>query len=930
MKQNFYSFLGEVISRYKGRILIMTLVLSIVPALLVRSLEIRTDYAELISQDSPQQVQFNKYLKGFGASEALYAFIESDRATEIADAAYPKLKALLDSKGKKIIKKIRYKINLQFLYQYGLLLAPEAEFQKAKKELTEQGPFLTKIALCKDLPELIDFFTASMKEGNRKLDIAPTPEEKAFLKEFIENLKNSIQAKGYSLPKVLEEEKSNSFYGIDEKGYFSLPGPKKNVLMQIFPVTTADDYEPLKVFLRGVEKIFKEAQGNIKGVVAFSGSPKLTVDEIEDSDRDMRVLSIISVIGVTLIFMFFFGRFYWPLMGIIVLGLAVLWTFGFAVLFFGYLNIISIVFAVVLVGLGVDFGIHFIERYAEVLCLRGEILPDEAAKEAILKSGIAITASALTTSAAFYISAFSGFKGSYQLGILAGTGILICLAFMLIILPSSLLVLERHKKTTLPEVEHCSDSAVIEVVRWIIKFPYVVIVLTLLASLWASFSLFKVPFDSNLLNLQKEDSEAVKLEKKLMEKYGLSSRFAIILKDKLDRQEISQLVEKLKKVPSVNPLRIESIASLLPLHQESRLAEIRKIAQKFPSSDLPALSLGVSPQKLRKALMGLMDQCDRRAAEAGRGNKREWASYLDSISDQIDGMLEVFKAPDKGSASSLQLEKYQRDLLGYFRELFFRAKRYLHAKKLTIDRIPPTLKDYFISPKGMTAVYIYPSQDVREPENLRQFVAELKEVEPHVTGPSVQTYEVVQEMKIGYQKAGGIALVVVFLILLLEFGSLYVAFLATFPLVLGALIMVGIMDLGGLAFNPANLMALPLLFGVGVDNSIHILHRYCREGEQDISHIIKFTGKAILITSLTTGLGFGCLALGPVINYLGEIFGFGSLVAGHRGLSSLGLIMTLGVFSCLFTSLVFLPCLLKVLPPLKKKKTQKSPKETSL
>ncbi|RME74067.1 MAG: hypothetical protein D6785_16265, partial [Planctomycetota bacterium] len=909
-----FRLLGEIIVKNKGRIIFLFLLLSLIPLYSLKKLEIRTDYADLLSQDEPYQKEFNKYIQNFGASEALYALIISPKATQIADKAYQKLVDLRGPQKQKLVKMVRYRISPKFLETFGLLLAPPRDFAKIKSQLMENKDFIQGLLKARNLAEVFQNIGTSLNKQSKNLDSLMKvhhPEEARFLKELLLGLKKACTHGEINLPVFfkIDENNQENPYHVNSQGYFVLASrsKQKNVLMQIFPTVTSDDYEPLKLFLGEVEKVFQKIIEKEGGKVFFSGSPKLTVDEGEDSNRDMKTLSLIAVIGVGFIFMFFFGRILWPLLAIFVLGFAILWTFGAAVFLFGYLNIISTVFAVVLVGLGIDFGIHFIERFGEFFCFQSTLSPNEATKEALLRSGLAITTSALTTAAAFFISAFSGFQGSFQLGILAGLGILICLAFMMILLPAIILKVEHLYPFTKQDIEECSHSYIMEWIDRATNQKILILSLSLILGIYGIYGFFEVPFDSNLLNLQKETSEAVKLEKELMEEHNLSFRFALILKEKWTLPELEKLVKRIKTLSTVHPNRIESILTLIPPWRIKRRKEIKDLAQEILPSQKDSASLPLRQEDLAQSLESFAEICDELASKSLQSQKKEWASFFEALATLSEDLVDLLQKP-------LPKNKWQR-VLKYQNQILDQVKilqKLLSPPPLDLKTLPAELKDYFIAPSGMTAIYIYPKVNVRKPENLEAFVKELRSISPSVTGPTVQTFEVTIQMKEGYKKAGILALLAVYMILLWEFKSFKIAFLAILPLILGALIMVGAMTFWQIPFNPANLMALPLLFGVGVDNTIHILHRYFSEGEKNISKILRFTGKAILVTSLTTGIGFGCLALGPVLNSIGSLLGWDHIVAGHRGLSSLGIVMTLGVLSCLYTSLFFLPALLKV------------------
>ncbi len=156
--------------------------------------------------------------------------------------------------------------------------------------------------------------------------------------------------------------------------------------------------------------------------------------------------------------------------------------------------------------------------------------------------------------------------------------------------------------------------------------------------------------------------------------------------------------------------------------------------------------------------------------------------------------------------------------------------------------------------------------------------------------------EGLKSLKSGFQWAGLYALGVIVLVLLADFRSARHALLALAPLAMGMILSLGVLGLCGLPLNPANMIALPLILGVGIDNGVHVLHDYLlrrREGQATISRAI---GRGVLVKALTTMIGFGTL-----------------MVSSHRGLFGLGFILTLGVGCCMLTALVFLPAVLRLL-----------------
>jgi len=223
----------------------------------------------------------------------------------------------------------------------------------------------------------------------------------------------------------------------------------------------------------------------------------------------------------------------------------------------------------------------------------------------------------------------------------------------------------------------------------------------------------------------------------------------------------------------------------------------------------------------------------------------------------------------------------------------------LHTLRIMANPEPPQLTDLpqglverFVGKDGKKfLLQIYSKGDIWDMEAMEKFVGDVRSVDPRVTGNPLQTYEASRQMQQSYVQAAWYALAAILLVLFLDFRSLRYTLLAMLPVGLGMLQLFGILGILDVALNPANMIVLPLILGIGIDDGVHVVHDFRRRnGPYRMS---ASTASAVLITSLTTMVGFGSL-----------------MIASHRGLQSLGRVLTIGVSCCLFTSLVMLPALL--------------------
>jgi predicted RND superfamily exporter protein len=214
---------------------------------------------------------------------------------------------------------------------------------------------------------------------------------------------------------------------------------------------------------------------------------------------------------------------------------------------------------------------------------------------------------------------------------------------------------------------------------------------------------------------------------------------------------------------------------------------------------------------------------------------------------------------------------------------------------VTAANLPKVVRDRFIGRSGRFLVQIYPRGDIWEDVALSRFIGALRTVDADITGPPVQTYNIATVMRRGYEHAAVLALIAVFVFVFADFRNLRDTALATVPLLFGGAWLLEAMGWLGWEFNLANLFAVPILIGMGVDNGVNMLYRWREERDKSALILSKAVGKSVTISSLTTIAGFGAL-----------------IAAEHRGISSLGWVLSLGVTLILVATLVVLPALFEL------------------
>ncbi len=476
------------------------------------------------------------------------------------------------------------------------------------------------------------------------------------------------------------------------------------------------------------------------------------------------------------------------------------------------------------------------------------------------------------------------FIGIVELGWIAGWGILFCMIAMLLVLPALVTLEEKWRKPVYSQIQsHTSQRG-----NWIDKLfdrYYLIIGFCTVLVLIASFSLRGLRFDYNLLDLQAKGTEAVQYEMKILESAGRSAWSAAMLADSLE--EVKEKQRQLKAKPTV--ARYESITMVIPENQDENRVAIRKnLSPLLNELEVEAEDIDFSWKSLNKTLKRIQFKLQGREKE---GNKLDQVQVAGNL---VRNFLEQSQKVEPNLVEK-RLREFSTVLFTDYRDLMQELKANADPKPVRLDEIPQNLKERYISKKGKYVITIFPGVDVWNLDERSKYLNDLRSVDPHVTGTAVHMFESTRLMTEGYINGGLYAMTAIIAYVFFLFRKIRTVFFVLLPVIVGSIWTVGIMDLIGLQLNMANLVILPLILGIGVVNGIHITHRYREEEDKQASVLGKSTGQAVILSSLTTMIGFGSM-----------------MVADHYGVFSLGMVLTIGVFNCLIASITFLPALLKL------------------
>jgi hopanoid biosynthesis associated RND transporter like protein HpnN len=663
---------------------------------------------------------------------------------------------------------------------------------------------------------------------------------------------------------------------------------KEAVLQNVFhqPATsgdlTGDAVDRLRVL---VQQTRDEVPGVNAGV---TGGPVLDYDEMTQSQKDAALASVVSLLLCAIIFIYGYNETGRPVKATICLLIGVGYTMAFTTLTVGHLNILTITFVPMLIGLAMDYAVHLITRYEEELH-HGKT-EHEAIRKAMVYTGQGIFTGALTTAGAFLAMYFTNFQGIREMGVICGGGLLVCLIPMMTLLP--VLLLRGRQNVLDHNIRDDDRRARLENV-WLQR-PVWVAGITATLCLLAYFASRNVYFDYNLIKMQSPSLSSVVFERTLLNSADKSLLYGAVVADSLSNAVAWQeQIEKLPTVASTDPPFYKNF--LHPDLDQKRplIAEIKaQVAGfKFKPPDLQPVNL----QDLSTTLFYTSCYASL-AAQATGTNDPALTGQLESLAQSITDFRQLMLGAPPGIQAdySRKLAVLQQALLNDFHNTFQLLARQDDTTPVTVADLPPALHHQFIGVNGKFLIQVYPKKDVWQREYQEAFVHDLRTVDPDVTGPPVQLYVYETVLRDAYVQAAWYSLAAIALMVLLHFRSLVAVILALIPVAIGTLWLAGLMGVMGVPINLANIMTLPLVIGIGVTNGIQILNRYAEEGTPGI--LSRSTGKAVLVSGLTAISGFGSLIL-----------------AQHLGIRSLGIIMATGIATCMIAALTFLPALLSLI-----------------
>ncbi len=613
--------------------------------------------------------------------------------------------------------------------------------------------------------------------------------------------------------------------------------------------------------------------------VRLTGSAALATEEFKSVEDGMGLAAVISLILVLALLVVGLRspRLVVATLATLIMGL--IWTAAFAVAAIGPFNLISVAFAVLFIGLSVDFGIHFGLRYMEERSW--DVAHSEALKRAASGVGLALSLSALAAAIAFYAFWPTDYLGLAELGLIAGTGMFIAFFANLTVLPAILTILPPRP----PSKATAADNAVrgrSRIFAFIQDHARGVVWSAAVIGLAGLFLVPQARFDYDPLNLKDRGTESAATLFDLMKNPRTSPYTITVLADNLEAA--GALAVKLKKIPLVDSA--ETLLGYVPGGQDEKLEIIEAMALFLApalASDTPAKPAAApSRDRRRVALAALEGKLRLLAARPDMAAAASAKRFLGAL------------AALGGLADQKVLKDLERRMLGGLGGRLKALREALEARPVSLESLPASIRERQVAGDGRAKVTVYPREDIRGRGALARFVAAVRKVAPRATGSAVVMLEGGNAVLSAFRQATILALVLIAVLLLAVMRSVGDVVLVFAPLFLAAVLTVAATVVIGMAFNFANVIVLPLLFGLGVAGSIHLVMRdrdAARRGGGDTGGAS--TPRAIVFSALTTIGSFGSIAL-----------------SSHPGTASMGVLLAVSITLTLGCTLLLLPALL--------------------
>jgi uncharacterized protein len=853
----FFGNWAEKSARYAWTTLSWVIVIFVASTwLTLTQIKFETDHAALVSRDEPFWGPQNELLEKFPQLDRTAVVVIEADTVDLVDAAADALATRLRAEPE-IFASVFHPTEDPFFDKNAFMFLELEELSDVVDKLADAQPALAAVSQDPNLRGFFDLIDTGLTAMENGTDLPPAFAD--LITETAKAVENHSEGKPVNLSWANE-----------------MMGDNEMALRRILTVkATLGEKQAAseRRVVSHIREIAKEPQFNSDNGVTIrvTGVLGMQYDELDAIKKGVGLAGVLSLIFLAIILMA--GLPSWRMIIAVYLTLfaGLQWTMGFAAITIGSLNMMSAAFAVLFVGLGVDHALHICLRYNEYLANGEKHL--EAIRKAATTTGGAVALCALTSAIGFAAFIPTSYLGIAQLGLIAAGGMGFALIATLTVMPAILTIL-RAGKRPMREPKLKPSPGMLQPRR---RFAVLGVVIGLAAIYYVDQT--GLIFNFSSMSIRDPGAESVSTIFELQED-GVETDFVATILAK-NRSEALKFAKELEALPEVSEAR--SPYDYVSDDQEEKLYVIEDATTFL----WPALQVNESPEVLTDSdRLAVIDEFIEDISKLKTEDK-------DTLT-ALQRLSKAFVDAKANASDPSDLADLEKELLkGVLRQLD-RLRDALQADYFEFKDLPENLRARLISSDGTHRVTAIPENDIKEVGPLRQFVDAVQSVSTRVTGRPVVESGVGSIVVSSFIQAGTTAIVAITLLLLVFFRNIRETLLVLIPILLAGVLMVGTMNLLGLSFNFGNVIALPLIFGLGVDSSIHLVLR-ARETHSAAAVASSSTPQAILLSSLTTIAAFASLSFSP-----------------HWGIASIGVSLTIGILWLLVCTLLVLPGLLRL------------------
>jgi len=856
-------------------------------------------WSDMLPKGDQRTLEFDRILEEFQSASSIIVVAqgpESDIKNFANDLA-PRVLEPLTVPGKEnepmvYVRRADYKMELDFMKEHGFMLIKEDELKNMKDVF--QDPTLTAL--------LTNMNNSFEKEYIQPEESMSNREEEDGALVFLNGINGWLEEMEQTLI-AGEASESNTLAAVDRlllgEPYF-LSYDRQALIMNLAPTFSMMDAFLIVDGTDAVQGVLDEVLKDHPNVQAgLSGAIPLGRDEMVYSAKGLEISMFLSMIAIGGLLFMAFRIASAPVMALFNLIIGVIWAAGVVAVFVPVLNIMTAMFMIILIGLGIDYSIHIISTFSEQRA-KGLSL-EEATQVGLKKSGSGVSTGALTTAIAFLALMTGDSRAMSELGLVTAVGLLVIMINSFVLLPTLLVVRDRRREKKLLKKGLSTEEAPRDLTlttlgnigTLIQRRPGVSLTGVAIVTLLMYFSATEITFNHNMMDMEAEGLPSIMLQDTVQEKFDLSMDFAYLVAESVE--ESRELKDKAKELPSV--ASVDDISTYLPSQeqQEKRLPYITEIRDLMTSAKITPLSKGdleIIRSEVERLEMNIMEL----QSMAFLGGQDKVTDRCEEIVGSMEEVptntifIRLYELLDRmGGQALLALNSFQDSYGEYFRTSVINMTG---TEPITLETLPESvLERYANEDRTLFLSTVLPSGNIWQDRSfMEQFATEIGSISERSTGMPVIMNALFDIIGRDGRNAALLTIILVYLVLLIDFRSFRFALVAMLPLAVGAVWMVGLMQVFGLQLDMVNLMALPLILGIGIDDGVHVVHRWRLEGPRSAQVVLSSTGKAVLLTSLTTMLAFGSMAFSP-----------------FRGYGSLAYALIFGVGACFLSTVIILP-----------------------